>query len=75
FDNAKGFIFGRPVNSENYMGVSHKYAIMEILKDLNVPIVLGADIGHLPPTMTLINGAFANVISKNNKLTIDMICK
>ena len=75
FDNAKGFIFGRPVNSENYMGVSHKDAIMEILKDLNVPIVLGVDIGHLPPTMTLINGAFANVISKNNKLTIDMIYK
>ncbi|MDD3383586.1 MAG: S66 peptidase family protein [Bacilli bacterium] len=75
FDNANAFIFGRPANYNDFMEVSHKEAIKEVLEDLNIPIIYGADIGHLPPTITIVNGSFANITSNDNKLIIEMLYK
>ena len=41
-----------------------------MLKGFNVPIILDADIGHLPPMMPIISGSYANV-SFDDKLKID----
>ncbi len=75
FETAKGFIFGRPLLSAPVEDVTHQYAILEILKDLNVPIIFGADIGHVPPVMTIINGAYAKVQSKDGNLALETILK
>ena len=40
---------------------------MRQLSSLNVPIIINADIGHISPRMTIINGSIANIISKNGK--------
>ena len=70
FKYTKGIIFGRSTIEESHYDISFKDAIKEGLSDLNVPIIINADIGHKPPQLTLINGALAKIKSKDNKGTI-----
>ena len=69
FDNASGIILGRDVkpgsNVENELTITE--AIENVLGNLNIPIVLDADIGNMPPQMTLINGALATVRCENGR--------
>lgn len=70
FNNAVGFIFGRPAMYENHYDISYEEAVCSVLGDLNLPIILDADIGHKYPQFTMINGAIARVKSGNNKGSI-----
>lgn len=61
FDHANGIIFGRPMffRGESADGTSqHTYEeiVRERLADLNIPIILDADIGHKGPQFVMING-------------------
>lgn len=70
FENAVGFIFGRPAMYNNFYDISYEEAVCTVLGDLNLPIILNADIGHKHPQFTMINGAIAKVKSWNNKGSI-----
>lgn len=70
FKNAVGFVFGRPAIYESHYDISYEEAVCSVLKELNLPIILDADIGHKPPQFTMINGAYASISSSNNKGTI-----
>ena len=66
FEGATGFIFGRPLfySAEDHNGnplPSYEEVVKERLEDLNVPIILDADIGHKGPQMIMINGMLARV--------------
>ena len=71
FKYTKGIIFGR-----NGQEVSYHYDTMEealkdsVLTKLNVPIIYDADISHKGPSMTIINGAIAEVYCKDGKGSI-----
>lgn len=67
FKNVKGFVFGRTMTRKSSYDISFKESVMEVLEELNVPIIFEADVGHVAPQMTLINGAIANIISKDGK--------
>ena len=56
-------------------GISFEEAVKEVLQELNVPIILEADIGHLPPQFTIINGAIVHIVSKDGKGKIDFTLK
>ena len=76
FDTAKGFIFGRPyLKDDASFGLSQEQAVTGILESLGVPLLLSADIGHLPPQMSLIAGAFAEVSAAPGSLVIHHILK
>ena len=70
FFGAVGFIFGRPAMYEGIYDISYEEAVCSVLGDLNVPIIMNADIGHKHPQFTMINGAIAKVKSANNKGSI-----
>lgn len=70
FDSAVGFIFGRPAMYDNVYDISYEEAVCSVLGDLNLPIILNADIGHKHPQLTMINGAITRVTSGNNKGSI-----
>jgi muramoyltetrapeptide carboxypeptidase LdcA involved in peptidoglycan recycling len=72
FVNVKGFIIGRPLNTDVIFDVSQKDAVLSVLEDLGVPIIFDADIGHVPPMMTMINGVYATVSVVDEKGTIEM---
>ncbi|MDE7263186.1 MAG: LD-carboxypeptidase [Anaeroplasmataceae bacterium] len=71
FHNIKGFLVGRPlcINQE-FVGVDHINAVIDVLKDYDVPILLDIDLGHLSPTLPFCNGAFATIEFKRNNIFI-----
>ena len=70
FESARGFVFGRVMFPSSFSGMSYIDAAKKILGD--APIVFDADVGHVPPKMTLINGAMAHVVSSNGKGSLEM---
>ncbi len=61
FKNCSGILFGRsaandPVDDYHIIDV-----YMELADELNIPIAYDIDCGHLPPQLTFINGAYAEV--------------
>lgn len=73
FENAKGFVFGRPIHPEEIMGLNYVDAVLKhTLYDHNVPVIIDADIGHVSPAMPIINGACAKVTLKGQNLVMDM---
>ncbi|WP_432361514.1 S66 family peptidase [Sporosarcina sp. UB5] len=70
FDNCSGIMFGRsPANQpvRNYEIID---VYEELAKELGVPIVYDIDCGHVPPQMTFINGASAEVKVEAGKGTV-----
>jgi muramoyltetrapeptide carboxypeptidase LdcA involved in peptidoglycan recycling len=70
FQYTKGFIFGRPAFFNPDSEISYEEAVLSVLGELQVPIILDADIGHKAPQMTIVNGAMAKVHSKDGKGTV-----
>lgn len=71
FSDVKGFIIGRPQENKGFCGWNYKKAILNSLQKFNVPIIFNADIGHLPPTIPIVNGGLAEVNFTNKKSTIN----
>ncbi|WP_040205980.1 S66 family peptidase [Neobacillus jeddahensis] len=70
FDHCSGLMFGRspanaPVNDYTVEDVYQDLAI-----ELEVPIIYDIDCGHVPPQMTFINGAYAEVEVADGKGTV-----
>lgn len=75
FSYTNGFIFGRSATESSYYDISFQDAILYCLKDINVPIIINADFGHIAPRMTIINGAIAHIISHHGKGSIQFELK
>lgn len=71
FKYCKGIILGRPINKEKQFGMTYARVIKKQLKHLNVPVIYDADIGHVAPSMPIINGALVNVKYTENNGTIE----
>ena len=74
FTSAKAFLIGRPLFAydEDLMGLDRRSAVMGILDELKVPVILDADIGHLPPMIPMINGGYGTVsVYQDNNIRID----
>ena len=54
------------------MGLDHYHAVVDILKEFEVPVIMDMDIGHRPPMMPIVSGSMAEVNIKGNDVTIDM---
>ena len=74
FNTAAGFLIGRPLASfeQDMMGVNAYNAVTDVIRDLQVPVIMDADIGHIDPMMPLIIGSRAGVTAENNNLTVEM---
>ena len=73
FRRASGFLIGRPLHmGEEVMGLDMYEAAMYHLRDLNVPVVMDLDIGHLPPAMPLICGARAKAVCRVSSFEMTM---
>lgn len=75
FKYTKGILFSRVYACNSYYDITYEEAIYESLKDLNIPIIINADIGHVSPRMTIINGAIATITSSKGKGKIKFTLK
>lgn len=71
FEYCKGIIFGRCATNTSYYNISLEQALHHALDCLKVPIIINADIGHIAPRMTIINGAIAEIILENEKADVN----
>ena len=74
FESAGGFVIGRPLAAwgAEMMGVDQYNAVTDVLGELQVPVIMDAPVGHIPPMMPLIIGAYADV-SAENCLTVSYL--
>jgi muramoyltetrapeptide carboxypeptidase len=69
FDEANAVLVGRtPAPDADKM--SQREAVLDALGDLDLPIVLEADIGHTQPWMPLVTGAFARVVVDDRRAEV-----
>lgn len=58
FDNANCILIGRTFVKDVVCGFDIEVALKKALGDLNIPIIYDVDIGHVPPQLVMINGAY-----------------
>lgn len=72
FEGCKGIVFGRPLfyRNEGFDGTAlptYEDVIHERLDELEIPIIMDADIGHKGPQFVMLIGACARVISTGGR--------
>ena len=75
FNNCNGIIFGRPFIMREDYEINEEQAILEVLQNENIPIITGADIGHVPPQLAMVNGAIVKITSKDGKGIVETYLK
>ena len=65
-------MIGRPLCfGENLMGLDPYHAVYDLLAEYQVPVIMDADLGHLPPSMPVICGSMADVVAEGNEISIE----
>ena len=47
--------------------ISYEETIKDALGDLNIPIIIDTDIGHVPPQIPIVTGSFIEINSSQGK--------
>ncbi|OPA76184.1 LD-carboxypeptidase [Paenibacillus selenitireducens] len=63
FEHAKGILFGRPNNYRDTGDFGMQDALHAVFDELGIPVIYDIDCGHVPPQMTFVNGAYADVFA------------
>ncbi len=72
FQNSNGFLIGRTRALKEIEDFTYLDALHKVFDDMNVPVIYDVDIGHLMPTITVINGSLGTFKYKNHKGTLIM---
>jgi len=67
FTNCSGIMFGRSQANTAVGNYTVEDVYKELAMELQVPIIYDIDCGHVPPQITFINGAYAEVELSNGK--------
>lgn len=70
FKYVKAVIVGRVRFPGGFTKMSYQEALKKIFKD--IPLIFNADIGHVAPKMTIINGSLAHITSNEGKGKIEL---
>lgn len=67
FDHCSGILFGRSAANQPVDGYTAEDVYKDLAYELQIPIIYDIDCGHIPPQITFINGAYAEVKVKDGK--------
>lgn len=70
FNDCSGILFGRSAANTSVGNYTIEDVYQELSEELQIPIIYDIDCGHVPPQITFINGAYAEIESYNGKGTI-----
>ena len=73
FNNCSGFIIGRENKGPLFYSGIEKEDAYKMLEELQVPILLDCDIGHIPPILPIKCGAKCTVTYQNNNIIMDYL--
>ncbi len=69
-NKCSGILFGRSAANTSVGNYTIEDVYQELSEELQIPIIYDIDCGHVPPQITFINGAYAEIESYNGKGTI-----
>ncbi len=69
FDEATAVLVGRSAAPDS-PGLTQREAVLGALGPLEIPVVLGVDIGHVAPNLPVVNGALARVVVDDRRAEI-----
>lgn len=76
FEYTRGIVVGRVMYPTiNFEELTYQETLKKTFRNTNIPIVFNADIGHVVPKMTLINGAIVHIVAKDGKGSIEFELK
>ena len=61
FEHCNGVLYGRAAGYSDTKGFNLADALKSGLGSLKVPAIYDADIGHVPPQIQIINGAYGEI--------------
>lgn len=67
FDNCAGLLFGRSAANEAVEGYTVEMMYADFAQELGLPLAYDIDVGHMPPQLVLVNGAYARVAIENGQ--------
>ena len=67
FENCNGIIFGRPLIVREDYEISYEDILKQFFKNMNIPVIYNADIGHVSPQIPIVSGAIIEVESEKGK--------
>ena len=72
FDHISGLLIGRNMATEiiDSTQLNSFDALHSVLNYLDIPVLYDVDIGHVPPQLSLVNGAIAQIKFNENGSTI-----
>lgn len=70
FSHCSGIMFGRSPANTPVNGYIVEEVYKELFEELQIPIIYNIDCGHVPPQITFINGAFAEIETRNGQATV-----
>lgn len=70
FSYIKGVIVGRVKYPNAFTSMTYQKALERVFN--NISVIYNADIGHVAPKMTIINGSIAHITSKDGKGKIEL---
>lgn len=73
FEYAKGFVFGRTLFEGSFLNMTYEEAIKRAIGE-EIPIIMDADIGHVAPKFTIINGSIGHFTAVNGKGSLEIKC-
>lgn len=70
FVDTSAILFGRSSGNQPVQNYMAEDIYRDLAVELGVPVIYDIDCGHVPPQLTLINGAYAKVTVENGKGTL-----
>ena len=70
FNNCSGIMFGRSSANTPVTNYTVDDVYKELSEELQIPILYDIDCGHVPPQITFVNGAYAEVELDNSQGTL-----
>lgn len=67
FEHCKGIIFGRAFLLREDYDMKLARVVKDAIGNLNIPVILEADIGHVPPQMPIVNGSILEIMCENGQ--------
>ena len=67
FENCAGILFGRSAANHPTEGYTAEKMYRNLEYELGIPVIYDVDCGHMPPQIIFVNGAFAEVETREGK--------
>ncbi|QHJ71181.1 S66 family peptidase [Planococcus halotolerans] len=67
FENCAGILFGRSAANHPTEGYTAEKMYKNLEYELGIPVIYDVDCGHMPPQIIFVNGAFAEVETREGK--------